>query len=92
MKIRMKDIAKMANVSEAAVSLVLNDKPSRISEKKKKEIKAIAEELNYIPNIAAQSLAKNTSQTIGVVIPDIENPFFRSYVNNWRSNLEQSVI
>jgi LacI family transcriptional regulator len=76
MKIRMKDIAKMANVSEAAVSLVLNDKPSRISEKKKKEIKAIAEELNYIPNIAAQSLAKNTSQTIGVVIPDIENPFF----------------
>ncbi|MTD41426.1 substrate-binding domain-containing protein [Erwinia sp. CPCC 100877] len=76
MKIRMKDIAKMANVSEAAVSLVLNDKPSRISEKKKKEIKAIAKELNYMPNIAAQSLAKNASQTIGVVIPDIENPFF----------------
>ncbi|MGM0219831.1 LacI family DNA-binding transcriptional regulator [Enterococcus sp. AZ126] len=76
MKIRMKDIAKMANVSEAAVSLVLNDKPSRISEKKKQEIKTIAKELNYIPNIAAQSLAKKTSQTIGVVIPDIENPFF----------------
>ncbi|MBO0440558.1 LacI family DNA-binding transcriptional regulator [Candidatus Enterococcus ikei] len=76
MKIRMKDIAKMANVSEAAVSLVLNDKPSRISEKKKQEIKKIAKELNYVPNIAAQSLAKNASQTIGVVIPDIENPFF----------------
>lgn len=76
MKIRMKDIAKMANVSEAAVSLVLNDKPSRISEKKKQEIKAIAKELNYVPNIAAQSLAKKASRTIGVVIPDIENPFF----------------
>ncbi|EOH99956.1 hypothetical protein UAW_00356 [Enterococcus haemoperoxidus ATCC BAA-382] len=76
MKIRMKDIAKMANVSEAAVSLVLNDKPSRISEKKKQEIKTIAKELNYVPNIAAQSLAKKASQTIGVVIPDIENPFF----------------
>lgn len=76
MKVRMKDIAKMANVSEAAVSLVLNDKPSRISEKKKQEIKTIAKELNYVPNIAAQSLAKNASQTIGVVIPDIENPFF----------------
>lgn len=76
MKIRMKDIAKMANVSEAAVSLVLNDKPSRISEKKKKEIKAIAQELNYVPNMAAQSLAKKSSQTIGIVIPDIENPFF----------------
>ncbi|ALS01467.1 hypothetical protein ATZ33_08835 [Enterococcus silesiacus] len=76
MKIRMKDIAKMANVSEAAVSLVLNDKPSRISDKKKQEIKKIAKELNYIPNIAAQILAKNASRTIGVVIPDIENPFF----------------
>lgn len=76
MKIRMKDIAKMANVSEAAVSLVLNDKPSRISEKKKQEIKAIAKELNYVPNIAAQSLAKKASRTVGVVIPDIENPFF----------------
>lgn len=76
MKIRMKDIAKMANVSEAAVSLVLNDKPSRISEKKKQEIKTIAKELNYVPNIAAQSLAKKASQTIGIVIPDIENPFF----------------
>lgn len=76
MKIRMKDIANLANVSEAAVSLVLNDKPSRISEKKKQEIKTIAKELNYIPNFAAQSLAKKASQTIGIVIPDIENPFF----------------
>lgn len=76
MKIRMKDIANMANVSEATVSLVLNDKPSRISEKKKKEIKELAQQLNYMPNIAAQTLAKKTSQTIGVVIPDIENPYF----------------
>lgn len=76
MKIRMKDIANMANVSEATVSLVLNDKPSRISEKKKKEIKELAKQFNYVPNIAAQTLAKKTSQTIGVVIPDIENPYF----------------
>lgn len=76
MRVRMKDIAKLANVSEAAVSLVLNDKPSRISEKKKNEIKKIAKELNYSPNIAAQSLAKNKTRTIGIVIPDIENPFF----------------
>ncbi|MCD5001876.1 LacI family DNA-binding transcriptional regulator [Enterococcus saccharolyticus] len=76
MKVRMKDIAKLANVSEATVSLVLNDKPSRISESKKVEIKKIAAELNYIPNIAAQSLAKRKTNTIGIVIPDIENPFF----------------
>lgn len=76
MRVRMKDIAKLANVSEAAVSLVLNDAPSRISEEKKQEIKRIASELNYVPNIAAQSLAKNQSHIIGLVVPDIENPFF----------------
>ncbi|MBM7688501.1 LacI family DNA-binding transcriptional regulator [Enterococcus ureilyticus] len=37
MKVRMKDITKMANVSEAAVSLVLNDKPSRIPEKRSRK-------------------------------------------------------
>ena len=35
-----------------------------------------SEKLNYVPNVAAQSLVTNKSQTIGLIIPDIENPFF----------------
>ena len=47
--VTLKDIAKLANISPAAVSIILNDKPSRISETKKQEVKKIAKELkiNY---------------------------------------------
>ena len=48
--VTLKDIAKLANISPAAVSIILNDKPSRISEAKKQEVKKIAKELNYRPN------------------------------------------
>ena len=57
-KVTLKDIAKIANISSAAVSIILNDKPSRISEEKKAEVKKIASELNYRPNKIARSLLK----------------------------------
>lgn len=76
MRIRLKDIAKLANVSETAVSLVLNNKPTRISQEKQAEIRKIAEENNYRPNLAAKNLASKTTRTIGLIIPDLENPFF----------------
>jgi|GEM_PF-4809351 len=75
-KVTLKDIAKIANISSAAVSIILNDKPSRISEEKKAEVKKIASELNYRPNKIARSLLSTSTKTIGILIPDIENPFF----------------
>lgn len=75
-KIQLRDIAKMAQVSPTAVSLVLNDKPNRISKEKQEEIRRLAKEHNYQPNMIAQSLAKNRTNTIGLVVPDIENPYF----------------
>lgn len=72
----MKEIAKKANVSVSTVSLVLNNKQSRISKIKKEEIKQIAKEMNYTPNIAAVSLSKNISFNVGLIVPDITNPFF----------------
>ena len=80
MKIRLKDIAEMAGVSLTAVSLVLNNKPSRISQEKKDEIIDIAKKYNYIPNYHAKSLATRTSNIIGIIVPNIENPFFASLV------------
>lgn len=78
--VTLKDIAKIANISPAAVSIILNDKPSRISEAKKQEVKKIAKELNYRPNKIARSLLGTPTKTIGVLIPDIENPFFSKLV------------
>jgi len=76
MKIKLKDIAKEANVSITSVSLVLNNKPCRISSEKKDLIKKIAKDNNYTPNINARSLITNETKTLGLIIPDIENIFF----------------
>ena len=81
-KVTLKDIAKIANISSAAVSIILNDKPSRISEEKKAEVKKIASELNYRPNKIARSLLSTSTKTIGILIPDIENPFFSKLVRD----------
>ncbi|WP_367342054.1 LacI family DNA-binding transcriptional regulator [Limosilactobacillus sp.] len=72
----MKDIAKKAGVSLSTVSLVLNNKEARISEKTKEKIKRIAQQNNYHPNSAAVSLSKKISYNIGLIVPDITNPFF----------------
>lgn len=80
MKITLKDIAQKAGVSISAVSLVLNNKTCRISLQKQEEIKAIAKELHYVPDQLARSLVSKETKTLGVIIPDIENLFFSSYV------------
>lgn len=80
MKLTMREIAKMAGVSVTTVSLVLNDKEARISQKQKIKIKEIARKNNYVPNSSAVSLAKNESKTIGVVVPNISNPFYSSLI------------
>lgn len=70
------DIAAIAGVSKATVSMVLSGRDQSISEETKKKVLMIAKELNYIPNSAARSLSTNKSGTIGIILPDIINPFF----------------
>ncbi|MBV1821656.1 LacI family transcriptional regulator, partial [Bacteroidales bacterium MSK.15.36] len=75
-KVTMMDIAKMANVSKTTVSMVINNRDSGISKETRKKILDIAEELNYIPNSLARSLSTKKSGTIGIILPDITNPYF----------------
>lgn len=65
------DLAKMAGVSISTVSRVLNNKDSRIkiSEQKQKEIRRLAEEYDYSPNIHARRLSTKCCQTIGLSVP-----------------------
>ena len=77
-KVTLKDIAQKAGISSAAVSIILNDKPSRISQAKKDEVKKLAKELNYVPNQLAKSLSLQQTYTIGLIVPDLSNPFFAS--------------
>ncbi|MGA0555417.1 LacI family DNA-binding transcriptional regulator [Larkinella sp. VNQ87] len=77
-KVSLKDIAEKAQVSTALVSYVLNgkEKESRVGHEIAQKIKQIARELNYEPNYLAKSLRSGKTQTIGLIIADISNPFF----------------
>lgn len=75
-KATMLDIAKAAGVSKATVSRIINKKDANISEETRNKVLSIAKELNYIPNNIARSLTTKKSETIGIVVPDITNPFF----------------
>jgi LacI family transcriptional regulator len=71
----IKDIAEAAGVSATAVSMALNHSP-RISRGTKERILGIAETMHYRPNYAARSLAGRRSNTLGLVITTIMNPFY----------------
>lgn len=76
MSITIKEIARLAEVSTATVSMILNKKDHNISPSTREKVLAIAEEHNYIPNNAARSLVTRKTNTIGLIMPDITNPFF----------------
>lgn len=73
--VTIKDIAKAVGVSPSTVSRALNDSPL-IRDETKREIRRIAQELGYERNELARGLVKGASLAIGLVIPDITNPFF----------------
>lgn len=79
----IKDIARIAGVSVATVSYVLNKKEgNRISEDTKKKIFEVAETLNYTPNRIARSLQNNKSKLLGLIVADISNDFYSSIARN----------
>lgn len=81
MAVTLQDVAHLAGVSASAVSLVLNNRPHRISEETCRLIREAAAQLHYIPNQNAVALATGQSQVLGVVIPDIRNIFFAEIVS-----------
>ncbi len=81
MHITLKDIAKKVGVSESTVSLALNDSPLVNINTKEKIVKA-ANDMGYSPNIIAKNLAKSKTNTIGLIIPDIESAFY-STLTKW---------
>lgn len=73
----MSDIAKATGVSQAVVSLVMNDKwRGRVSPQKQAKIQGAAQSLGYVPNLAARALRGKKQFTIGVAMPMLDNPFY----------------
>ncbi|XID92533.1 LacI family DNA-binding transcriptional regulator [Paenibacillaceae bacterium WGS1546] len=71
----IKDIARIAKVSPATVSYVLNNTRYVSPDKVERVMKAV-EEINYVPNAVARGLRVKVSKTIGLIVTDITNPFF----------------
>lgn len=73
------DVARLAGVSRATVSYVVNDQAGGqipISEETRQRVLAAVAELGYVPDSRAQALRSGSTKTIGLIIPDIQNPHF----------------
>lgn len=77
--ITIRDVARRAGVSVATISRVLNNSPLVTAETREQVMKAVAE-LGYRPNANARALASQVSDTIGVVVMDVSDPFFGALV------------
>ena len=79
-QVTIKDIARELGISPSTVSRALKDHPD-ISSETKKAVNALAEKLNYQPNIVALSLRQKKTNTIGVIIPELVHFFFSTVIS-----------
>ena len=68
------DVSERAGVSIATVSRVLNGNPN-VSERTRKKVLAVMDELGYTPNVFARGLGLDTMQTIGIMCSDSSDPY-----------------
>lgn len=79
-QVTMKEIAKKLGVSVSTISRALQDSPELHPETKRKIVE-MAKEMNYQPNLLAQSLRISRTKTLGVIVPEITSHFFGSCVS-----------
>jgi DNA-binding LacI/PurR family transcriptional regulator len=82
MAVKLKDVAREAGVAVNTASSILNGrKDSWASEETKKRVHDAAEKFGYVPNRLARGLSLGTFNTIGLIIPDLQNPFYTSLIS-----------
>ena len=88
MAVTLNDIAEQAGVSASTVSRVLNGHATlyRISQETEQEVRRVAQDLNYRANHVARGLRLSKTNTIGVLSPDISNPFFAHIIKRIQSS------
>ena len=75
MAVTIRDVAKLAGVSPMTVSRVINGSP-KVTPETRERVEAAIAELHFVPNTLARGLTQSRSGTIGMVVPDLGDPFF----------------
>lgn len=79
--VSLKELARMANVSTATISRVLNDN-GRFSEETRHRVLSLIKETGYAPNVAAKALRTRTAYAVGLIIPEVVNQFFARIIDS----------
>ena len=79
-RLTMTDVASAAGVSPSTVSLYLR-RPEAVSAELAARVRTVIDELGYVPNLVAGSLAAAKSRTVGVILPSITNSFYAETYN-----------
>lgn len=88
-RVTIDDVALKAGVHKATVSRALNIRTRhQVNEATATKVETIAEELGYVPNAMARGLRTSSSMTIGVIIPDLTNPFFPPIIRGIENYLQ----
>ena len=85
---KLEDVARLAGVSTATVSRCLNQ-PNQVVEATRKRVQKAVDELGYMPNFNARSLAAKRSKIIGAVIPTMENAIFARALQVFQERLSE---
>jgi LacI family transcriptional regulator len=80
------EVSRLAGVSLATVSRVMNDS-ARVTDKTRRKVLAAMEELGYRPNSIAQSLASNRTNSVGILVPELHGPFFGTMLSGIEAEL-----
>jgi len=78
-RITIADVAREAQVSTQTVSRAINNK-SEIRPETRQHVLAVADRLGYLPNSLARALATDRTGTLGIVVPDVANPYFAEVI------------
>src|SRR2546425_4310999 len=88
MGLTIRDVAKAAGVSTATVSNVLN-KTGKVGQRTHRVVLSAVKRLGYIPDVHARHLASRDSRTLGIIVSDIENPFFPEVIKSFETRARQ---
>src|SRR5438874_8772338 len=88
-RVTIRDVAERAGVSPMTVSRVINESP-RVHDGTRRRVEAAIAELGYVPNRLARGLIRRKTGALGVIVPDVANPFFTLVVRGaeevaWRA-------